>query len=64
MLLRSRVRAASLLALAAGVALGGELQSCQGNPATRVVVDPGKPLGDRQLLDGGRLPPGDPTIER
>ncbi len=35
---------------------------CQGNPSTRVTVDLGEPLGDRALLDGGRLPPGDPAI--
>jgi hypothetical protein len=44
--------------------LGGETQTCPGNPATRVVVNLDSPLGDRQLLDGGTLPPGDPTIER
>ncbi len=44
--------------------LGGDMQSCPGNPATRVVVDLGEPLGDRQLLDGGTLPPGDPTIDQ
>ena len=43
--------------------LGGDAQSCQGNPPTRVVVDLGEPLGDRQLLDGGTLPPRDPTVE-
>jgi hypothetical protein len=43
--------------------LGGDMQSCPGNPVTRVQVDLGSALGDRQLLDGGTLPPGDPTIE-
>jgi hypothetical protein len=43
--------------------LGGDMQTCPGNPVTRVVVDLGEPLGDRQLLDGGTLPPGDPTLE-
>jgi hypothetical protein len=43
--------------------LGGDMQSCPSNPATRVEVDLGSPLGDRQLLDGGTLPPGDPTSE-
>ncbi len=36
-------------------------QDCQGNPSTRVRVDLGEPLGNRALLDGGRLPPGDPA---
>ena len=44
--------------------LGGDMQECPGNPATRVVVNLDSPLGNRQLLDGGTLPPGDPTIER
>ncbi len=35
---------------------------CPSNPATRVTVDLGEPLGNRVLLDGGRLPPGDPAI--
>ncbi len=35
---------------------------CQGNPAARVTVDLGEPLGNRALLDGGRLPPGDPAM--
>lgn len=39
-------------------------QACPGNPSTRVVVDLGEPLGDRDLLDGGSLPPGDPTEPR
>lgn len=39
-------------------------QSCPSNPATRVGVDLGEPLGARKLLDGGRLPPGDPTQSR
>ena len=43
--------------------LGGDMQSCPGNPVTRVAVDLGSPLGDRQLLDGGTLPPGDPILE-
>jgi hypothetical protein len=43
--------------------LRGDTQTCPGNPVTRVTVDLGSPLGDRQLLDGGTLPPGDPTIE-
>lgn len=35
--------------------------TCQSNPSTRTRVDLGEPLGDRKLLDGGRLPPGDPA---
>ena len=35
--------------------------TCQSNPSTRIRVDLGEPLGDRKLLDGGRLPPGDPA---
>jgi hypothetical protein len=38
----------------------GGFQTCPSNPPTRVGVDLGQPLGDRKLLDGGRLPPGDP----
>jgi hypothetical protein len=40
--------------------LPGLTFTCQGNPSTRVPVDLGEALGDRQLLDGGRLPFGDP----
>ena len=39
-------------------------QDCPSNPATRVTVDLGEPLGPRQLLDGGRLAPGDPAQPR
>ena len=39
----------------------GGIQNCPANPSTRVRVDLGEPLGDRELLDGGRLPPGDPS---
>jgi hypothetical protein len=39
-------------------------QDCQGNPSTRVSVELGEPLGNRKLLDGSRLPPGDPTQPR
>jgi len=39
-------------------------QDCQSNPSTRFKVDLGEPLGERRLLDGGRLPPGDPTQPR
>jgi hypothetical protein len=35
--------------------------TCPPNPATRVAVDLGGPLGVSSLLDGGRLPFGDPT---
>jgi len=44
--------------------LPGDFFDCQGNPSTRVPVDLGEPLGDRQLLDGGRLPFADPTEPR
>lgn len=40
---------------------GGGVQTCPSNPPTRVTVDLGEPLGDRVLLDGSRLPPGDPA---
>jgi hypothetical protein len=37
-------------------------QTCQGGaPLTRVTVDLGESLGDRQLLDGGQFPPADPN---
>jgi hypothetical protein len=39
-------------------------QDCPSNPSTRVTIDLGEPLGDRALLDGGRLPHGDPTQPR
>jgi hypothetical protein len=32
-------------------------QACPGNPPTRVTVTLPEPLGDRDLLDGGREPP-------
>ena len=35
--------------------------TCQGNPASRVTVDLGEPLGGRTLLDGGTLPPRQPV---
>ena len=41
--------------------LGGA-QTCQGIAPTRIAVDLGQPLGDRKLLDGGRLPYGDPLV--
>jgi len=37
---------------------------CQSNPPTRVKVDLGEPLGERKLLDGGRLPLGEPSHAR
>jgi hypothetical protein len=37
-------------------------QNCPSNPATRVTVDLGEPLGDRTLRDGGALPPRDPAV--
>lgn len=36
-------------------------QDCQGNPSTRATVDIGEPLGDRELVDGGKLRPGNPS---
>jgi hypothetical protein len=36
-------------------------QDCPGVDPTRIRVDLGEPLGARKLLDGGRLPPGDPA---
>ena len=42
----------------------GDFQTCPSNPSTRIRVDLGEPLGERELLDGGRLPPGDPTQPR
>jgi hypothetical protein len=38
--------------------------NCPSNPATRVTIDLGAPLGQRALLDGGQLPFGDPTEPR
>ena len=43
------------------VRAGAGVQTCPGNPSTKVRVDLGEPLGDRQLLDGGRFPAGDPS---
>jgi hypothetical protein len=37
------------------------VQTCPSNPATRVTVDLGEPLGTRTLLDGGTLPPREPV---
>jgi len=42
----------------------GGAQTCPSNPSTRIPVDLGEPLGPRKLLDGGRLPPGDPANPR
>ncbi len=38
-------------------------QTCQGNPATRVTVVLGEPLGDRALLDSGWYPPREPSLD-
>lgn len=54
--------AETVLVMFAVRSLGGG--TCPSNPSTRVTVDLGEPLGDRQLLDGGRLPFGDPTKPR
>jgi hypothetical protein len=35
-------------------------QDCQGNPLTPYTIELTEPLGDRTLLDGGQLPPGNP----
>ncbi|MCI0347266.1 MAG: hypothetical protein L0221_17780 [Chloroflexi bacterium] len=42
-------------------ALGGQVQTCQGNPSTRVHVALEAPLGGRRLLDPSLLPFTDPT---
>jgi hypothetical protein len=52
---------ASILVIFAVRPAPGDIALCPSNPATRVQVDLGEPLGDRKLLDGGRLPPGDPS---
>jgi hypothetical protein len=39
----------------------GVLVTCPGNPASRVEVQLGEPLGERQLLDGGVFPPAEPV---
>ena len=36
-------------------------QNCPSNPASRVTVDLGEPLGNGTLLDGGTLPPREPV---
>ena len=36
-------------------------QNCPSNPASRVTVDLGEPLGNRTLRDGGTLPPREPV---
>ena len=33
---------------------------CPGNPLTPFTIELTEPLGDRTLLDGGQIPPGDP----
>jgi hypothetical protein len=43
--------------------LPGGVQTCQGNPATRITVSLPSPLGDRQLLDASTLPPREPLPE-
>jgi hypothetical protein len=52
---------ASILVIFAVRPRPGGFQTCPSNPATRVQADLGEPLGNRKLLDGSRLPPGDPT---
>ena len=42
---------------------GGNTQTCQGSPATRVTVTLREPLGSRTLLDGSTLPPREPVEE-
>jgi hypothetical protein len=51
----------SVLVIFAVRQLGG-VQTCPGNPSVRVLVDLGQALGDRKLLDAGRLPYGDPMV--
>jgi hypothetical protein len=36
---------------------------CPGHPSTPYVIDLDEPIGDRELRDGGQLPPGDPLEE-
>ena len=36
---------------------------CPGNPLTPYLIELDEPLGDRVLLDGGQVPPGDPLEE-
>lgn len=42
--------------------LPGDVQNCQGNPATVVEVALTQPLGDRRLVDGGADPPREPPV--
>jgi hypothetical protein len=42
---------------------GGD-QDCQGNPDTPFVLNLDEPVGNRQLLDGGRRPPAPPNADR
>ena len=56
------VRSSSMVLVIFAIRPRGGSQSCQSNPATRVPVDLGEALGTRLLLDGGRLPFGDPTM--
>lgn len=44
-----------------GVRPLGGIQSCVGPPGTPAVVVLDEPLGDRTLVDGGRVPPGPPS---
>jgi hypothetical protein len=38
-------------------------QDCQGNPLTPFTIELDEPLGARELLNGGQLPPGDPFAD-
>ena len=40
--------------------VSGSAVACPGNPPTPVTVRLPEPLGDRALLDGGRMPPQEP----
>jgi len=55
------VKSAAVVLVIFAVRPRGGGQRCPSNPATRVTVDLGEALGARLLLDGGRLPFGDPT---
>lgn len=51
----------AVIVVFAAVPLKGDMFTCPGNPSTRVNFELPDPLGDRQLLDGAFLPPGEPV---
>ena len=51
----------SVLVVFAALPLGGDMQTCPGNPSMRAVVTLREPLGDRNLLDAGVFPPAEPV---